>query len=246
MQAPIHLQGRSRARQSWPRLTLTDGGVETLKWIALTLMVVDHVDKFLFHQSVAAMFAAGRVSMPLFAMVLGYNLARPDLLLQGQGWRIAGRMVLVGLLASVPYMALGGLPWGWWPLNILMMLALTVAIAQLTGIPSAGVGRWFLALLLFFIGGAFVEFWWPGMLVGLATWRYARRPGAWPMIVLSGALASLTWINGNAWALMAVPIVLVAMRIRWPMPRMRWFFYAFYPLHLAVLWCLVNVLQSEL
>lgn len=58
------------------------------------------------------------------------------------------------------------------------------------------------------------------------------------------ALASLWFINRNLWALAAVPLLLVASRLDLPMPRLRWAFYAYYPLHLAALW-LIRIPMSK-
>jgi hypothetical protein len=40
----------------------------------------------------------------------------------------------------------------------------------------------------------------------------------------------------NLWALAAVPIILLLSRIDLRMPRLRWAFYGYYPIHLAALW----------
>ncbi len=42
----------------------------------------------------------------------------------------------------------------------------------------------------------------------------------------------------RARALAALPLVLAASRVDLPMPRLRWAFYAYYPLHLAALWAI--------
>ena len=47
-------------------LVLPAGSVETLKWLALVLMVLDHVNTYLLGGSVPWMFAAGRTVMPIF------------------------------------------------------------------------------------------------------------------------------------------------------------------------------------
>jgi hypothetical protein len=46
---------------------------------------------------------------------------------------------------------------------------------------------------------------------------------------------SLAVVNGNAWSLAAIPIVLAASRVTLRLPRLKWAFYAFYPAHLLVL-----------
>ena len=95
-----------------PRLELSSGALEALKWLALLLMTLDHVNKHLLHASVPELFAAGRLALPLFGFVLGYNLARPGALVGGVYSRTARRLALFGSIASVPFIALGGLGWG--------------------------------------------------------------------------------------------------------------------------------------
>ena len=91
-----------------PRLKFSDGAIETLKWVALVLMTLDHINKYLLHDSVPALFAIGRTTMPLFAVVLAFNLARPGALEGGAAERTIKRLALFGAVATVPFIALGG------------------------------------------------------------------------------------------------------------------------------------------
>jgi len=52
------------------------------------------------------------------------------------------------------------------------------------------------------------------------------------------ALAALWFVNSNLHVLAAVPVILLASRLDLHLPRRRWLFYAYYPLHLAALWLL--------
>ena len=45
-----------------PLLVLSSGTLEALKWLALLLMTLDHVNKHLLHASVPELFAAGRLA----------------------------------------------------------------------------------------------------------------------------------------------------------------------------------------
>ncbi len=63
---------------SLPRLVIANGTIEALKWVALLLMTADHVNKYLFNETLPFLFEAGRIAMPLFVFVLAYNLARPS------------------------------------------------------------------------------------------------------------------------------------------------------------------------
>ena len=232
-------QVRRRASTA-PVLTLSSGTLEALKWLALILMTFDHVNKHLLHASVPELFAAGRLSMPLFGFVLGYNLARPDALVGGAFKRTATRLAVFGSVASVPFIALGGLGWGWWPFNVMATLLVATLCAWL--IEVGGWVRIALACVVFLVGGAVVEFWWPGLAACLLAWTYCRRPSWVTLALWVGALASLYVINRNLWAIAALPLIFVAGQVNIKVPRSRLGFYVYYPAHLAVLWVLVQVL----
>jgi len=220
-----------------PGVRFQTGALEALKWLALLLMTGDHVNKYLFNETLPYLFEAGRVAMPLFVMVLSYNLARPTTWHNGGHWRTAWRLLGAGLLATPPFIALGGLWYGYYPLNILFtLLVITLTLAACERALAGQRWAWFVALMVFVLGGALVEFWWPAVLLGLCTTWFVRRPN--PIAALGAvlSLASLTYINGNAWAMAALPIVLLARGLSLNVPRWRWLFYVYYPLHLAALW----------
>ena len=227
------------ARPVLPALRLSDGALEALKWLALTMMVLDHVNKYLWHDAERVAFDLGRLAMPIFAVVLGFNLARG---VPGAYRRVAVRLALAGSLASIPFIALGGLGWGWWPANI--MATLLVATVMCGAFASGRLLYVVLASVLFVVAGSSVEFWWPGIALSVATWSYARTP-SWPALIVGlAALFALRSVNGNDWALLAIPVLVAATFWRWPLPRVRYFFYAFYPLHLAALWLLQRQLGT--
>jgi len=117
---------------SWPRPEIANGTIEALKWLALVLMIGDHINKYLLNDTVAWLYDAGRLTMPLFVFVLAYNLARPGALESGAYRRTMIRLAVFGALASPAFLALGGLVNGWWPLNILFTLV-AVASKALSG-----------------------------------------------------------------------------------------------------------------
>lgn len=217
-----------------PPIRLTDGVVEGLKWLALMLMTLDHIDKYLLHEQVRPLFALGRLAFPLFGFVLAFNLARPGALERGVFARVIGRLALVSALSEIPFIGLGGLAWGWYPLDILVTLMVSTSICWLLEI--GGGRRIGLALILFIVGGALVEFWWPGIALCVAAWSYCRRPNLTALMVWLIATAALYLINRNLWALAAFPLIFYAPHARWRVPRIRWAFYGYYPVHLAALW----------
>ncbi|MDR2031377.1 MAG: conjugal transfer protein TraX [Azoarcus sp.] len=217
---------------------MPDGTLEALKWFALVLMTGDHVNKYLFHATLPVLFEAGRLALPIFVFVLAYNLARPGTLERGVYGRTLTRLAMFGALASVPFVALGGLYAGWWPLNVMFTLLLVVLTGYL--VERGGKLRLAAAGAVFVLGGCLVEYWWSAIAFGLAVWSYTKRPTWTAAVIALLACATLWFVNGNLWALAALPLILVASRVDLPMPRLRWAFYAYYPLHLAAL-CLIRV-----
>lgn len=237
------------APQSWgispPRLTIADGTIEALKWLALVLMTGDHANKYLFNATLPLLFEAGRLAMPIFVFVLAYNLARPGRAEQGAYKRTMLRLGLFGFLATPAFIMLGSLMVGWFPLNIMFTLLVITAVVAL--IERARAGSYFagtVAVLVFLWGGGLVEFWWPAIALGLASWWYCKNPSWIALLAALAACFSLTWINGNPWALAAFPLVVGASRINLNVPRLRWVFYAYYPAHLVVL-LLIRIPMSK-
>jgi hypothetical protein len=222
-------------RGAWglPYLQLSTGSIEALKWLGLVLMTGDHVNKYLLHAAVIPLFCAGRLVMPIFAIVLGFNLARPGTLARGAYGRAIKHMAITAAIASIPFVALGGLGWGWWPLNIMASFALAAASMYL--LERGGTGRVIAAVVLLVVGGLFVEYWWAGLGIAMAAWSYARRPNWLALLLAALAFAGLHLVNSNWWALAALPVVVSASAVDLRVPRVRWLFYAYYPAHLAAI-----------
>ena len=103
---------------------------EALKWFALVLMTLDHINKFLCAGALPFVFEAARLVMPLFAFILAYNMARPHSMARDVQLRTFGRLLAFGMLATPPFVVLVG----WGPLNILFTLAFSVTGYALIGI----------------------------------------------------------------------------------------------------------------
>lgn len=238
VKAGLPLPPRSRP------LEFSEAALSAAKWLALVLMLVDHTNKYVFDSSQTWMFALGRISMPLFAFVLGYNLARPGMLESGGFRRVAIRMAIFGVVATLPFVVINKLPGGWWPLN--MMFTLLVGVFTVWLIEIKKTWSTVLACLVAIWGGALVEYWWPAIGMLLCVWAYRREPSK-PLIVgFMVSLAALYFVNGNFWAFAVIPVLAVLQR--WPtlLPRAQWVFYAVYPLHLMAFWWWMSAAKTSL
>jgi hypothetical protein len=211
-------------------IDMDDGTLEGLKWLALVLMVLDHVDKYFFHEQYQIVFFAGRICMPLFALILAYNLARPDSLESGRYSRILRKLALFGALAMPAYWLLG-VPF--FVLNIMFTLAIGVLCIWL--INEGGALNKTIALLAFFILSALVEFWWFGAAVIIVSWYFFNKPSVVSAALVVAAIASLAIVNRNFYALLALPIFFGAQYVKVAVPRLRHVFYVIYPAHLTLI-----------
>ncbi|OCK47808.1 conjugal transfer protein [Stenotrophomonas maltophilia] len=212
---------------STPDPSLSSGARELLKWIALLTMTGDHVAKVVYGGYLPVISELGRIAFPLFALVMACNLAQP-----GADLRKSIRRLAVWGVVAQPLHALAFGPW--LPLNILLTFALAaVAVHALAS------NRPLLLLLAAGMAPMLVDYQWAGVGFVLLGWL-AFRHGAWWLLLIG--LAAVCWANHNGWALLAVPVLLLAARVPWQLPRWRWAFYGYYVEHLAVLALIAHLL----
>jgi len=209
-------------------LLLADGTAEALKWLALVLMVLDHVNKYLCNDALPWVFPIARISFPLFCFVLAYNLARPETFSNGAAVRVMKRLAIFALVAAIPHILLDD---RFFPLNILATLL--VATCTIYLFEQGGLKRWH-GILAFMAGGCIVEGNWFAVAVCMTAYRYCQSP---TVLRLSQFMASLAvlglFINANQWALAVLPVILLAPHVRISLKRHRHIFYWFYPVHLG-------------
>lgn len=201
----------------------SNGTAEALKWLALAAMTVDHVNTFLTGRAHPALFAIGRVAFPIFALVLACNLTRPGI----DHARTIRRLLFFGLLAAGPFYVMTG---HWLPANVMFTFAVAVGVIALWQR-----GRDVAAVVLFLVGGLFVDYQWTGVALIVAGWAYFRTGTRTAAAATLVALVGLAWPNGTFWALAALPVIAAVEMVSPHVPRLRWAFYAYYPAHLVLL-----------
>ncbi|MDT9580602.1 TraX family protein [Stenotrophomonas indicatrix] len=217
---------------------MSSGGRELLKWLALALMTGDHLVKVFGLGYVPLLSELGRVAFPVFALVMAYNLAQPG----ADVAKATKRLALWGLVASpAAYLAFGTVL----PLNVLLTFAAAAAC-----IWAYERRKWALAAVLFFGVPFLVDYQWAGVWLVVEGWFWFSNYGkAQPVRSVFGiweptltvfpfwvwaCMGLLCWYNGNAWALIAIPVLLLA-EVDWAVPRSGRFFYLYYVGHLVLM-----------
>ncbi len=227
--------------------------LELAKWIAILTMVVDHAGYLLFDNFPLDRFI-GRISFPLFCWVIAVRLAEDP----SRAGRYLPRLALWAVLSQLPFwLAFHGGEVLWSSLNIMATLGLGVLCVywlNQTERPTASTGSrvvgWLGIAAALVLGGK-CDY---GTL-GVATIplvfcvaRLSREQSVRALsvigfvtnfvIVLPYMSEGGVYLTITCGALLAGPVAALCLRFgdRVPVPRLPgWFFYAFYPVHLAVL-----------
>lgn len=225
---------------------ISNEALTLLKWIAVLAMVADHYNVFLNDNQSEFLKAVGRFALPLFVFVIGYNLARMPVKKMP---KMVFRLVAFGLLSLPPYIALGAPIRGWWPLNILFTFAAAVLVVYLLSLrpvsKAALVALRGAAIVLFLVAGVVVEYFWPALGLVLSVWLSFRLAKKNILGRLGALAAGCLWLialndmNGNLWAMAALPLIAGVWALpvgAIKLPRGKWFFYWFYPVHFYLIW----------
>lgn len=226
-------------RLGWVRLGSSQQTL--LKVLAIALMLLDHANSVLWGSQPWA-YTLGRISYPLFTFLIAYNVAVRGVKPQ----RYALPLLLFGIVSQGPAMlALGRDPF---PLNIFFTLLVGVTYLPLrrwyaSTLPAGRVAEaasWLLTTLLFLLLSLPLEYGPAGVFLIALMVVFLERPSLAAgvgVLILLLLINRLTWSSLAAW--LVVPLVAWVRTLELPtLPRLKWLFYGFYPLHLLGLWLL--------
>ena len=213
-----------------------DLGRESLKWLAIVTMTIDHVGVVLYPENIVLRYI-GRLSFPLIAylLILGLESTR-------NVKNYFTRLLLFALISQVPfYLARGALPWEY--LNIFFTLSLGVLFIYFFE-------RNNYLFLLPLLASAVLPLDFDGYGVAMIGCFYALRKNKHMGIILFILLNLFIFFDlpYQSLALLALPLILLHNDGRFPFNKIsaktdhplwrKYFFYVYYPLNLLVLYFL--------
>lgn len=197
-------------------------------------MTIDHANRFLCFPLNYPAYCVGRLAMPLFSFVFAYNLARTTFRFPRHYYQSFRRLIFFGLLATPAYdymLQLGN----YLPLNILFTFFMSAAI--LFFIQKRGLYL-LAAVIVFIFGGVLVEYAWGGILLSIGFWSFYKGKNILAIVLVAISFYILHLINGNNWALLSLVVLFLVRYVPLKVPRLRYFFWIYYPLHLTILWAI--------
>ncbi|MCJ7574207.1 conjugal transfer protein TraX [Candidatus Bathyarchaeota archaeon] len=213
-----------------------DLGRESLKWLAIATMTIDHVGVVLYPENIVLRYI-GRLSFPLIAYLLMLGLESTR-----NAKNYLTRLLLFALISQVPfYLARGVLPWEY--LNIFFTLSLGVLFIYFFE-------RNNYIFLIPLVASAVLPLDFDGYGIATIGCFYALRKNKRIGIILFILLNLFIFFDlpYQSLALLALPLILLHNDGRFPFnkisvktdypPWRKYFFYAYYPLHLLVLYFL--------
>jgi hypothetical protein len=227
----------TRIVEDAPAARKFDQGRELLKWVAIVTMTVDHVG-LLFFPEYPIFRIVGRIAFPIFAylLVLGMESTHDT-----RGY--FNRLLFLALLSQIPYSLVNGVE-PWVKLNIFFTLCLGL-------ITVFYLDKNNLAFILPLLASIFIPVDYGVYGTAMVLFFYLLRRN-WKMgagiFVLINVVILLSDSLYQPFAVLALPFILLHDRGKPPFNKVveqtrpshfkKYFFYAYYPLHLLLLWVL--------
>lgn len=207
---------------------LSPGQIEALKWAALALMLLDHVNSYLLDKPLPWMFHVGRAAFPLFAVALGLALAADPI---GQATRALFRLAPFAVAAQIGSQIVRDEV----VLNILFLFIAACAWVVADDEPAH---RRFALYALATLVASFAEFGLPGFAFVVCAWRFIHQGSPLHLFGAFGALGVVAGVDSSPGSLLAVLAFAAVMLLRLEVPRNPGFFAWAYVLQFPAFICL--------
>jgi hypothetical protein len=227
----------TRIVENAPAARKYDQGRELLKWVAIVTMTVDHVG-LLFFPEYPFFRIVGRIAFPIFAylLVLGMESTHDT-----RGY--FNRLLFFALISQVPYSLMNGTE-PWVKLNIFFTLCLGLGTVYYVDKNS-------LAFILPLVASIIIPVDYGVYGTATVLFFYLLRRN-WKMGAAIFVLINVVILLSDSWyqpfSVFALPLILLhdlgKPPFNWVVEQARpstfrkYFFYAYYPLHLLLLWAL--------
>lgn len=204
----------------------------TLKWIAVITMIIDHVGMGLFPQY-PIMRIIGRFAFPIYCFLLVEGAMHTS-----NKRKYLTRLLLFALISEIPFnLVLSGTPFYLTRQNIFFTLFLGLAAVFLLESKMNKVFSLSLAVILCFVARFMhVDYGGAGVLFILIFYIFRNYP---LMRAFAFVIATMTIYQGIQWYAILALIPISCYNGKQG-PKMKYFFYLVYPIHLLILYCLMR------
>ncbi len=208
-----------------------------LKWIAIATMLIDHVGAVLFPYEMGFRII-GRISFPIFCFLLAEGFFHTK-----DVKRYMLRLFIFALISEVPYdLAFRGEIWYQERQNVFFTLFLGVFLLYLMKMSSGFLLKFGEAFFVMYMAEFLcTDYGGRGILLILIYYVLREKKG---INVCAGAAWNLLygWRMIQNYGMLAAPFLALYNGKRGP--KLKYFFYVFYPAHLLVLYYLKGVLRQ--
>ena len=211
---------------------LSSSQQEVLKWLAIGSMALDHINQVTLNGGLPALTYVGRLAFPLFGFLIAYNIAKRGVPPQ----RYVVPLLAFGVLSQPVYI------WAFERSELNILFTLLLGVSYLICV------RWLrgkvtpfwahvlsMALVILPSGYVSYQLFGPFLIPILAAWLERESFVALPFTAIY-LMFTNSFAPISVYTLLLLPTVFVVTLTRPTLSRSnKWLFYAFYPVHLAVL-----------
>ena len=210
-------------------MKITKEQSDWLKIIAILLMIIDHIGVVFFPEQ-PVWRIIGRLAFPLFAyqLAVGFQYTRDRK-------RQLTYLMIFAMVSQSPYMMAIGVTLENLSLNVFFTFVLSYAFMMLWAMKKRV--TFAIALALLFLTLPAVDYGIYGILLPVGFYLLRNHPSLQVLLLVMATLAK-AFVGSplQSFAIFAIPLVLVVSLFKLPQVKLsKWFFYVFYPVHLAIL-----------